>query len=180
MTIQSAKLLLENLITTGRADDAATIKALVERVRGLSGHLMNKGHSHDCPLGPRDPDAQCTCGIEMARASYKEVMSALPAEPIDEAISLVFGGEEEAKAESVQTVRRLSRADAMERTLTSVAQMNESAGTDVSVQIDRDLSSVTRVEVIDDSGRAYTKYGVKAEISMQDSNRTMKVFLSKR
>lgn len=37
---------------------------------------------------------------------------------------------------------------------------------------------VNRVEVIDSSGRAYTKYGVKdVSISLQDDGRTLKVFL---
>lgn len=37
---------------------------------------------------------------------------------------------------------------------------------------------VTRVEVIDSSGRAYTQYNVKdVQISIQDNERTLKVFL---
>lgn len=38
---------------------------------------------------------------------------------------------------------------------------------------------VTRVEVIDSSGRSYIKYDVKdVSISLQDDERTLKVFLS--
>lgn len=38
--------------------------------------------------------------------------------------------------------------------------------------------NVTRVEVIDSSGRAYTKYGaIDVYISVQDNERTLKVFL---
>jgi hypothetical protein len=37
---------------------------------------------------------------------------------------------------------------------------------------------VTRVEVIDSTGRAYTKWDVKdVQISIQDDGRTMKIFL---
>ena len=37
---------------------------------------------------------------------------------------------------------------------------------------------ITRVEVIDSTGRAYTKWDVKdVEMSIQDDGRTMKIFL---
>ena len=37
---------------------------------------------------------------------------------------------------------------------------------------------VTRIEVIDNNGRAYVKYGViKAEIDLQDYERTLKLFV---
>ena len=37
---------------------------------------------------------------------------------------------------------------------------------------------VTRIEVIDNNGRAYVKYGVvKAEIDLQDNERTLKLFV---
>jgi len=42
------------------------------------------------------------------------------------------------------------------------------------------LNDVNRVEVIDHTGRAYTHYlkpGVKMTISMQDDNKTMKIFI---
>lgn len=42
------------------------------------------------------------------------------------------------------------------------------------------LNDVNRVEVIDKTGRAYTHYlkpGVKMTISMQDDNKTMKIFI---
>jgi hypothetical protein len=42
------------------------------------------------------------------------------------------------------------------------------------------LNDVTRVEVIDHTGRAYTHYlkpGTEASINMQDDNRTMKIFI---
>ena len=35
-----------------------------------------------------------------------------------------------------------------------------------------------RFEVIDDSGRAYSKYGVDVELSVQDSGRTLKLFVT--
>ena len=45
-----------------------------------------------------------------------------------------------------------------------------------------DTSKVSRVEVIDHSkdgeGRVYTKWDVKVELSLQDSGRTLKVFVS--
>ena len=41
------------------------------------------------------------------------------------------------------------------------------------------LKTVTRFEVINENGRSYTKYGVKdVELSFQDNNRTLKVFLT--
>lgn len=43
-----------------------------------------------------------------------------------------------------------------------------------------DLSKINRVEVIDESGRAYTNYSVdKCELSLQDDDRTLKVFVKK-
>ena len=46
---------------------------------------------------------------------------------------------------------------------------------------DRKLRNVTRVEVIDDKGRAYTNYECKdVWTSLQDSGKTLKVFLSKK
>lgn len=37
---------------------------------------------------------------------------------------------------------------------------------------------ITRVEVIDSTGRAYTQYNVKeVQMSIQDDGRTMKIFL---
>lgn len=42
-----------------------------------------------------------------------------------------------------------------------------------------DTTEVTRVEVIDQDGRQYTNYKCnKVRISMQDDNRTMKIFLN--
>jgi len=41
-----------------------------------------------------------------------------------------------------------------------------------------DTSKVNRFEVIDDQGRAYTKYGVSdVEFALQDDGKTLKVFL---
>lgn len=42
------------------------------------------------------------------------------------------------------------------------------------------LESVNRVEVIDQKGRSYVNWkpNIKAEISLQDSGRTLKVFIS--
>jgi hypothetical protein len=37
---------------------------------------------------------------------------------------------------------------------------------------------VTRFEVIDETGRAYVRHGVKTELSYQDGGRTLKVFVS--
>jgi hypothetical protein len=43
----------------------------------------------------------------------------------------------------------------------------------------QDYSQVTRVEVIDASGRAYTKLNIKAvELHLQDDARTLKLFIS--
>jgi len=39
------------------------------------------------------------------------------------------------------------------------------------------LDEVTRVEVIDSKGRSYVNYPSKVEISMQDENRTLKIFV---
>ena len=41
------------------------------------------------------------------------------------------------------------------------------------------LSSVNRIEVIDEKGRGYTKYNVQnVELQLQDNERTLKVFVS--
>ena len=40
------------------------------------------------------------------------------------------------------------------------------------------FDKVTRFEVIDDSGRVLVRYGIKIELSLQDDDRTLKVFLT--
>jgi len=40
-----------------------------------------------------------------------------------------------------------------------------------------DDSKITRFEVIDEKGRAYTNNNCKIELSYQDDNRTLKVFI---
>lgn len=39
---------------------------------------------------------------------------------------------------------------------------------------------ITRVEVIDETGRAYVRHEVRAELSVQDGGRTLKVFVGER
>lgn len=41
------------------------------------------------------------------------------------------------------------------------------------------FSLVTRVEVIDETGRAYVRTGVEVESSFQDEGRTLKLFVKK-
>ena len=44
-----------------------------------------------------------------------------------------------------------------------------------------DTSKVTRVEVIDDDGRSYSKWGVSdVWLSLQDDNQTLKIFLKEK
>jgi len=43
-----------------------------------------------------------------------------------------------------------------------------------------DILKITRFEVIDESGRLYTRHNCKVELSYQDDGRTLKVFLSKK
>lgn len=38
--------------------------------------------------------------------------------------------------------------------------------------------NITRVEVIDENGRSYTKWNCSVELSYQDNGRTLKVFLT--
>ena len=48
------------------------------------------------------------------------------------------------------------------------------------IRNDKDLVTVNRVEVIDPTGRAYVKYLKQGEVvrySMQDENRTLKLFI---
>ena len=48
------------------------------------------------------------------------------------------------------------------------------------IRNDKDLESVNRVEVVDGTGRAYVKYLKQGEVvrySMQDENRTLKLFI---
>jgi hypothetical protein len=43
---------------------------------------------------------------------------------------------------------------------------------------DLDLSEVTRVEVIDSTGRAYVALGIEdVELSLQDEHKTLKIFI---
>jgi hypothetical protein len=47
------------------------------------------------------------------------------------------------------------------------------------IPFDFDLDKVTRVEIIDNDGRSYIKWGVVIEqVSLQDDDRTLKIFLS--
>lgn len=39
-------------------------------------------------------------------------------------------------------------------------------------------NTLTRIEVIDEGGRAYTRWGVDVGISIQDKKRTIKLFVS--
>lgn len=39
------------------------------------------------------------------------------------------------------------------------------------------MENVTRVEIIDETGRAYVRYEVEVELSLQDNDRTLKVFV---
>ena len=42
----------------------------------------------------------------------------------------------------------------------------------------KNLDKINRVEVIDETGRAYTNYTVKeAKLSFQDDDRTLKIFI---
>ena len=45
-----------------------------------------------------------------------------------------------------------------------------------------DTSKITRVEVIDEKGRCYSNLNskMKVELSLQDDNRTLKIFITKK
>lgn len=43
----------------------------------------------------------------------------------------------------------------------------------------KDYSKVTRLEVIDDSGRVYVQTQADITVSMQDDGRTMKIFVKR-
>jgi hypothetical protein len=44
----------------------------------------------------------------------------------------------------------------------------------------REIPKVTRFEVIDETGRVYVRYGILAELSFQDEDRTLKIFVKSR
>jgi hypothetical protein len=44
----------------------------------------------------------------------------------------------------------------------------------------KETQRVTRFEVIDENGRAYVRYGVSVELSLQDNDRTLKIFVQAR
>lgn len=44
-------------------------------------------------------------------------------------------------------------------------------------QEDNNPSKVTRVEVVDETGRVYSQWNCSVELSYQDDNRTLKVFV---
>jgi hypothetical protein len=44
-------------------------------------------------------------------------------------------------------------------------------------QEDNDTSKVTRLEVIDETGRVYSKWDCSVELSYQDDGKTLKVFV---
>lgn len=44
--------------------------------------------------------------------------------------------------------------------------------------LDVNLDKITRLEIIDENGRSYTKWGVtEVQFSVQDNERTLKIFL---
>ena len=45
-------------------------------------------------------------------------------------------------------------------------------------KLNESLKEVTRFEIIDDSGRALVRRGIKVELSLQDEGTTLKVFLT--
>ncbi len=47
----------------------------------------------------------------------------------------------------------------------------------IQCQKDNDTSKVTRVEVVDETGRVYSKWDCSVELSYQDDGRTLKVFV---
>ena len=47
----------------------------------------------------------------------------------------------------------------------------------IQCQEDNNPSKVTRVEVVDESGRVYSQWDCSVELSYQDDNRTLKVFV---
>ena len=50
----------------------------------------------------------------------------------------------------------------------------------MNIRNDKDLSTINRVELIDTTGRAYVKYLKQGEVvrySVQDENRTLKLFI---
>jgi len=44
--------------------------------------------------------------------------------------------------------------------------------------VNGNFKSVTRVEVIDETGRAYARFDVNVTFDLQDDNRTLKLFVS--
>jgi hypothetical protein len=40
-----------------------------------------------------------------------------------------------------------------------------------------EFQDVTRVEVIDETGRKYVRWNCRAKVQLQDDNRTMKIFV---
>lgn len=59
-------------------------------------------------------------------------------------------------------------------------KLNTESETKLAAQITAKMSTVTRVEVIDENGRSYTKYDTQGYLSFQDEGKTLKVFLSPR
>lgn len=46
--------------------------------------------------------------------------------------------------------------------------------------LDFKLYKVSRVEIIDEKGRAYTRWNVNVEMHLQDDGRTIKLFVKER
>ena len=72
--------------------------------------------------------------------------------------------------------RTFLREDTIDAMLDNIPQSEHN------VDINEMISEVTRFEVIDHTskqgGRIVVEYGVKVELSLQDDNRTLKVFLT--
>lgn len=67
----------------------------------------------------------------------------------------------------------------MSKCLRQTPEMHGPCGLCEGCLIPSPLSRVTRIEVIDQNGRAYSQWGVQTvELSYQDDGRTLKVFVT--
>ena len=61
--------------------------------------------------------------------------------------------------------------------ITKALAQSRAEALEEAARVAEDARKVTRFEVIDEGGRAYTRWGVKIDLSYQDDGRTLKVFV---
>lgn len=136
---------------------------------------MKSEPQHD---GARDHSSLAE-GITAVQQQIEKVRAAFDALLVREV--QVFGGipNHAGRTGAEQMALREAIAELLDLTARSVLQgSGEAQGQVQSAPSDIDFSKVTRLEVITEGGRAWTRWWCRVEPSVQDRGRTLKLFVS--